>query len=241
MVHTLRLAGRRSVVGGGAHDGLMQFPIRTARRDSAVPPGRIAYDIGASILLLHTFQTEDAFEELLSTGRIAPDPARAEPDFADAYAWMFRQMDQRLPTRGDGALWLWAKIRRRDLVSNCSRSRGKVLLTCRVPRERVLLSEFDDWHRVLNGSPNVLPLPGESDDAYGDRLDAVLDDFFGRVRAACVREDAVSTWPAELRQEIEATWEAIFDSANYERSSYWQATLRELRAEDVTEAVRFEN
>jgi hypothetical protein len=219
----------------------MQFPIRTAHRDSALPPGRIAYDIGAPVLLLHTLQSEDAFEELLFTGRIAPDPARFEPDFADAYAWMFRQMDQRLSTQGDGALWLWAKIRRQDLLSNCSRSRGKVLLTCRVPRKRVLLSEFNDWHRVLNGSPNVLPLPGECDDAYGDRLHALLDDFFARVRATGVRDDAVNTWPEDLRQEIEASWESIFEPANYESTSYWQATVHELHAEDVTGAVRFKN
>jgi hypothetical protein len=219
----------------------MQFPIRTAHVDGSVPRGRIAYDIGAPVLLLHTFQSEAAFEGLLSTGRIKPDPARADPDFAVAYAWMLRQMEERLPTQGGAALWLWAKIRRRDLMSHCRESRGEVLLTCRVPRERVLLSEFDDWHQVLNGSPTVLPLRGESDDAYGDRLDILLDDFFARVGAAGVRDDALSTWPDDLRQEIEATWDSIFDPANYERTSYWQATVHELRVEDVMEAVRFES
>ncbi|MFH5878221.1 DUF3841 domain-containing protein [Arthrobacter sp. NA-172] len=219
----------------------MKFPIRTARRDRAVPPGRIPNDIGSSVLLLHTLQAEEAFEELLSTGRIVPDPSRADPDFEDAYAWMFRQMEQRLPTRGEGALWLWAKIRRRDLVSNWCWPDGNILLTRRVPRERVLLSMYGHWHRVLNASPNVLPLPGESDDAYGDRLDVELDDFFDQVQAAGVRYDAVSTWPDYLRNEIEASWESIFDPAVSERTSYWQATVHELRVEDVVEAVRLQN
>lgn len=34
---------------------------------------------------------------------------------------------------------------------------------------------------VLNGSPNPLALPGESDNAYGDRLNLMFDDFFDRV------------------------------------------------------------
>ncbi|WP_350225255.1 DUF3841 domain-containing protein [Arthrobacter sp. efr-133-TYG-118] len=167
------------------------------------------------------------------------DPTRAWTEFPDAYAWMYRQMQSRLPTRGKGVLWLWAKIRRRDLLSHCRRSRGKVLLTCRISRERVLLSEFDDWHRVLNGSPNLLAHPGESDDAYSNRLNMVLDNFFNQVSAAGVEHEPVSTWPADLRHEIEASWESIFDPTNYPRISYWQATVHELRAEDVTEAVRF--
>lgn len=107
------------------------------------------------------------------------------------------------------------EIRRRDLLSHCRRSRGKVLLTYRIPRERVLPSEFDDWHHVLNGSPNISAHPGESDDAYSDRLDAVLDDFFDRASAAGVEHDPVSTWPQDLRHEIEASWETIFDPTNY--------------------------
>ena len=91
--------------------GKVQFPIRTVPRDSAVPPGRIAYDIDAPVLLLHTFQTEDAFEELLFKGCL-PGSARA----------------------------------------------------CALVGVRRLVL-------VLNGSPNVRPLPGESDGAYGDRLE----------------------------------------------------------------------
>ena len=91
--------------------GKVQFPIRTVPRDSAVPPVRIAYDIDAPVLLLHTFQTEDAFEELLFKGCL-PGSARA----------------------------------------------------CALVGVRRLVL-------VLNGSPNVRPLPGESDGAYSDRLE----------------------------------------------------------------------
>ncbi|GAB2741800.1 hypothetical protein [Sinomonas soli] len=46
-------------------------------------------------------------------------------------------------------------------------------------------------------------------------------------------------WPTELRAELEATWEIIFDPAWYGRAAQWQATVHALRTEDVVEAVRF--
>lgn len=104
-------------------------------------------------------QSEAAFDELCSTGRIVPNTALADPGKAGAYSWLYRQMNTRLPTSGNGALWFWAKIRRGDLINQCGWSNGGVLLTCRVPREHVLLSQYDDWHQVLNKSPAAAPLP----------------------------------------------------------------------------------
>lgn len=215
------------------------FPIRTATRAEAVPPGRVGYDLSAPYLLLHTVQATEGLEELLATGRLVPDPANACADYTQAYAWMLRQMGQRLPTTGEAAVWLWAKIRRTDLLEHCRAYSGQVLLTCRVPRERVLLSHYADWHSVLNTAPNYRDLRGEDEAAADARIDALHGDFYARVDAAGVDEDDLSDWPAELRDELEATWETIFDPAWYRRAVYWQATVHELRSEDVVEVVRF--
>src|SRR4051812_49170046 len=48
----------------------------------AVPPGRGGYDLAADRLLLHTFTTREAFEDLGANGVLRADPSRAEPDFA---------------------------------------------------------------------------------------------------------------------------------------------------------------
>jgi hypothetical protein len=201
----------------------------------------MGYDLSADRLLLHTIQTEEAFEELLSTGRLVPDISRAEPLHADAYDWMFRQMAARLPTAGDGAIWLWAQIRRRELVELCRLSSGEVLLTCRVPRKRVLLSHFGDWHSVLNRTPHVLELPGESDEDYGARLDCIFDDVDARILAAGVPRDAgYRHWPVALRTELEQSWEFVLEPVNYGRYESWQATVHCLREDDVVEAVRIE-
>ncbi|ALO67025.1 hypothetical protein AS189_11625 [Arthrobacter alpinus] len=215
----------------------MHFPIRTSPSAHAVPKGRIPYAIQAPVLLLHTVQSEAAFDELCSTGRIVPNPALAAPTKEDAYSWLYRQMNKRLPTRGDGALWFWAKIRRPDLISQCGWADGDVLLTCHIPREHVLLSQYDDWHQVLNHCPVAAPRPHENDDAYRKRFDDQLDDFFGRVSAAGQWGNRVSDWPENFQHEIEMTWEQIMEPANYPKTVYWRATTHELRAENVTEAV----
>lgn len=215
------------------------FPIRTATRAEAVPPGRVGYDLSAPYLLLHTVQATEGLEELLATGRLVPDPANACADYTQAYAWMLRQMGQRLPTTGEAAVWLWAKIRRGDLIDHLRWYSGQVLLTCRIPRERVLLSHYGDWHSVLNGFPNYRDLPGESEEDADARIDAEREDFYARLHAARADHGDLSGWPPELRAELEATWEIIFDPARYARGAYWQATVHELRAEDVVDAVRF--
>jgi hypothetical protein len=214
------------------------FPVRTAHFDVAVPSGRIGYSLTADRLLLHTIQTAGALEELRSTGKLAPDASFAEPHFEDAYEWMLRQMAARLPTIGDGALWFWARIPRRDLVDLCKASPGSVLLTCKVPRERVLVSHYGDWHAALNGSPHVPDLPGESDDDYVARLERAFEEFEVRQKAAGVPRQPIRNWPADLRADLERTWEHILDPSTFGRSDTLQATMHVLHNEDVLEVVR---
>jgi hypothetical protein len=220
--------------------GVPSFPISEACPADAVPPGRIGYDISADQLLLHTLQSEEAFDALCSAGVLVSDPSRIDPYLVDAYAWLYRQMAARLTTAGDGAIWLWARITRRDLVESCKVSIGQVLLTCRVPRERVLLSHYGDWHAVLNKFPHIPGLPGESVEGYTTRMNRVVDDFWARLRAAGAWGAGIADWPAGLRAEVEQGWEKISDVGNYGRFESWQATMHTLRAEDVVEAVRIQ-
>ncbi|MFC8302610.1 DUF3841 domain-containing protein [Specibacter sp. NPDC057265] len=217
---------------------MASFPIRSAPPDKAVPPGRIGYDLDADVLLLHTVQTNAAFEELLTSGMLRQKPELADPWFPDAYDWMNRMMAARLPTSGNSALWLWAKIRRRDLVTHCRYGRGQVLLTCRIPRERVLLSHDSSWYSALNCYVAVPRLPGESDDERHRRWSHLDDDFNDRLQTAGAADAPVHQWPKELREEMEGSWECIFDRKHFQATDYWQATVHEIYAGDVVEAVR---
>lgn len=174
-----------------------------------------------------------------TAGTLRPDPALVDADFGDAYEWMSAQMRNRLPTIGNGALWLWAQTTREHLVSCCRQARGQVLLTCHVPRDRVLLSHFDGWHSVLNrGLGWLARLPGESEDEASARWEKASDELAARLEHAGVRAAPVRDWPAALRAEIERSWECIFDRSNYGRHEIWQATVHALYAEDVVEVVR---
>lgn len=216
------------------------FPTRSAPPERALPAGRIGYDLDADVLRLHTIQTVQAFEQLQQTGALRADPARVCTEWPEAYGWMSRMMQERLPTTGDTALWLWARIRRDDLVRMCRRERGQVLLECRVPRARVLLSHFDEWHSALNVWPAVPRIPGEPDADYDRRYDQVVDDFRARLDAAGADRGQISSWSADLRADVEQSWECMFDRSWYGRFDCWQATVHELLASDVVEAVLIE-
>ena len=200
------------------------------------PPFRVASDLDAPVLTLQTIQTPAAYDVLQRDGILAGDPALGDADFAEAYDWMRRQMAARLPSSGDGILWLWAKTTYRDLVGNARHARGEVLLTVRVRRERVLLSHFGDWHTVLNRGLNVPLLPGETFEEWSPRFNALYDEWC--VRAGAHHDLPIAAWPPFLRAELEASWESIFDLNNREEPLYVQATVHALRASEVVRAVR---
>ena len=222
-----------------AVSAVSSWRVPEAEPERAVSPGRVGYDLDAGRLLLHTVQSASAFDVLVTTGVLRPDPALADADFTDAYEWMYRQMSERLPTSGTGALWLWARTSRAHLVSCCREARGQVLLTCRVPRVRVLLSHFDGWHSVLNRGLGVMPrLRGESEDDAFARWEKASDELDARLEDTGARAAPVRDWPPDLRAEIEQSWECIFDRGNYGRYDVWQATVHALHADDVVLAIQ---
>jgi len=202
----------------------------------AVPLGRLGYDLSAPAVLLHTVVSADAWVVLARHGTLRADPAQVDDHLRPAFDWIRRQARRRLPgARGRYPLWAWARIPRSDLVtflSRCARwDPGCVFVTARVPRERVLLSLFDDWHAVLGGVP-AFPDGVDADvvEAWFDRLSATVPDWMlpGRCWTA---------WPPELRAELEQSWLRVFDVEAAPRRAWVQATVEELVAADVVDAV----
>lgn len=189
------------------------------------------------MLALSTFQTREAYEVLVRDGVLVGDSTRAWEQFQEAYAWMSRAMeDRRVPGPSDGMVWLWPNPTRRRIRSHAKQASGDVLLTVCVPREWVVISEFADWHFALNRMLHVPQRLGESYEAWDARWSRVWGQFKARVGDLGRRPTA--EWPPELRDEIESSWEAIFDPATWQPDSTLQATMRSLRTEDVVRAVR---
>lgn len=201
------------------------------------PPLTVAADPSADVLTLHTIQTASAYRILVADGVLCGESWLGEPEFQEAYSWMLRQMDERdIPGPRGRMLWLYASTRRNVLRYNAGGARGEVMLTVRIPRDQALISDLQDWHAALNRYLHVPLIPGESYSSWEERWTSLEEAF--SARAGPYYSWPLPRWPDDLRAELETSWEAIFDPATWVEGRTLQATLRELRAEDVLRAVR---
>lgn len=175
---------------------------------------------------LVSFQSPGAWETLRRNGALRADPARAYPAFRPAYRWMMRRMRERLPgCRGGWPLWAWLV---REGNPEPEPPEGPcVRLALAVPPERVLLSDFDGWHAVLN---RVYLLLSEEEDAAWE------------ARLPC--PPLWRALPLRFKKEVARSWSRTFDLDLMARS-WWaegdqriQAVLEEIKLEDVVD-VRF--
>ncbi len=101
-----------------------------------------------------TIQSKESWENAQEIGFLHGHANHAT--FMEPYHWMMSQMGQRL-SGYDGSYPVWVWTEKPDLVqlhhytgrSEC------VCLTLELEPEKVLLSDFDEWHAVLNDSFNA--------------------------------------------------------------------------------------
>jgi len=115
-------------------------------------------------MILYTFQPKEAVKVARKVGYFTCDEEHArdawDVNLKDDTLWdglmkrpyefMRRQMAKRLPNY-TGEYPIWAYVEKLDL--RCCRAEYKyetVLMTIDVPDERVLISDFDGWHFVMN-------------------------------------------------------------------------------------------
>lgn len=223
--------------GRSRRSGVLPPYTDLASRRWFLAPARLFLEPESDLITLHTIQTREAYQTLARESVLVGDSSRGWEEFQEAYGWMLRQMDVRgLPGTAGGLLWLWPAPTARDLRGSARRARGDVLLTVRVALGRALLSEFSDWHAVLNRYLHVPARPDESHKDREARWMALDDDF--RARAKPYDRAPLVEWPTELRAELESSWVAIFDPSTWSTNQSLQATMREVHAADVVRAVR---
>lgn len=193
-------------------------------------------DLDRPALELVTIQSREVAESIMSGRRHAPDPTFVDPAFAEATRWLVLQMNELLPSSGASTVWLWARIPRRSLRTHLRMNRGDVVLRCRVPRERVLLTGFGDWHVVLNHAPFVAPAAGERDQDYEARLDEEYERIARRLAQDGLPANAEwSSYPIDLQRSLEAGWKKMI-STPITRGAAVQATAHYLDPDDVRDA-----
>lgn len=149
---------------------------------------------------------EMPFLQVLRTrGEVIADGRRVWRDCRPAYRWMAAQMERRIgppPRPRAYPLWGWAQWsgpnRRPDMRSSGHLPRGTQCyrLTLDVPEQQVLLSDFSDWHMVLNNG-------------YLARTEAEADAFDAELLAAGISRQSRDYGGFTAR--IEASWERVFD------------------------------
>ncbi|WP_146208078.1 DUF3841 domain-containing protein [Azospirillum sp. TSH64] len=75
-----------------------------------------------------------------------------DPDHPSPYDWMRERLAELMPRfSGDYPVWGWLKRpSTRPSIWGKAAGEATVLVSAIVPRHRILLSDFDDWHAVLN-------------------------------------------------------------------------------------------
>jgi len=162
-----------------------------------------------SLMTLWTIQSKQAWESMETSGTLRGDSVKAEPSFFSAYEWMSRQMKLRIGPSSDSTanpLWAWyqwrgERQRKPDLRAGGHLEKGAmgVRIEFEANERRVLLSDFDLWHYVLNYW--FLPVS----EAEGDRFEAKL---------AAKGLSFFKTKPlpnGRYHRVIEASWQHIFD------------------------------
>lgn len=167
---------------------------------------------------LWTIQPVEVAESLVAGHTHVCDPARSElwteiEDFRQAYTWMCTQLDAHAgtdpSTRPELPIWAWRRwggeVRRPDRRHSLFRyARKEAIIHCGIPDDQVLLSDFEDWHSVLNGYPHL-------DESEWLRLGALHQRGLG---------DDPFDWPLD---RTEATWPGVLgDHGGNTQAVFWQ-------------------
>ena len=154
-----------------------------------------------------TIQRPSWWRTLQERGEIRGDGRYVCHHFRPAYKWMMEQMRRRVPGYGGGfPIWLW-HTPKPDLRHSGHLARGEQALRIELelPREIVLLSDFETWHCVLNRWHLSLSW---RESREWDRRTKDYDQFR-------------QTLPPSLEAELQATWDRVFDLDLVHRTKLW--------------------
>lgn len=149
---------------------------------------------------LWTIQHRDAYQLLMKKGVLRANEQFlfCKDELRFAYDWMAKQMKIRIGSPPDSIkypVWAWyqweGQKTRRDLRFSGYAKRGTpmVQLEFEIDEKKILLSDFDDWHVVLN---NTYLADNKQD----------FDDFY-------------ATSHKDRKHEIEISWNKIFETEKY--------------------------
>lgn len=108
-----------------------------------------------ALVRVWTYQGDDAWNIAQARGYFSGSSHHIENEdhFAPApYAWMREQMKKRLPDySGDYPVWAWMKrLSAKKWPQKYMGTQERHRITALIPRKRILISNYETWHSVLN-------------------------------------------------------------------------------------------
>lgn len=216
-------------------------------------------DPNAEQYVLWTVQNEQVYQDVLDNGVYHVSPSRIIfPENDDsyivcnrAYRWLSEQMRSRVAETNANVqypIWAWFKHQGKahgkpDMRESGHGEKGEhvVRLRLEIPKDRVLLSDYDDWHFALNYW--YLGINEADSDAFDEELKRHGISFQELQTLATKDDDGM----ADIKERIENSWEKMFDVTRPVVDGWnfdWamrsiQATFWELRLSDITQVEHF--
>lgn len=185
-----------------------------------------------------TVQPKAVYTEILKKGVFQCDPAKsvlvAECEFGPAYDWLSVKMTEQVGPPPDGIKYpVWARHtmnweHKRPDMRRCEFRRTikpYVLIEAEIDDERVLLSDEENWHFVLNNCYYSASKTDEALDSEYEWLESLTE------------EEHI-----DIKKKY---WERIFEVSPYDdgfdrHGCYIQTTFWELRKEDIVKVWIYE-
>lgn len=126
-----------------------------------------------------TLQNENAWEIFREQGYL--EGIREYAGYPDEYQWMMKQMKKRLLNyNGEYPIWLWPKKPDMRSTGHFNSQTRCVRITLELDDKDVLISDFMEWHIVLNDGFNA-DNEQEYDDFYAGRLSITKEESWERI------------------------------------------------------------
>lgn len=179
--------------------------------------------------------SSEARQALYDEGRIVGDKSRITfEDFEPAYKWMADQMAGKIapPPAGVEAwpVWAWFKKDETGFVDPNDEEyedQGLWVLTFEADTEQVVMSDFGDWHHVLNGW--YLADRHTADEGLAE------DEAFSKELESAGIEWADRPYPEPFWQRVTKSWERVFDVREGEhgvQATFWVLNASQVIAEE---------
>lgn len=182
-------------------------------------------------MILWTIQPIEVYELIQKQGYYICDEKKSELisnfDFDKPYDWLVKEMKKKIgnpPLNVKYPVWAWhtwnKKRHKPDLrVSHATRGTKLVCLEIEIPDEDVVLSDFDNWHCVLND----WYLPQVTSEEEFDKAFEIFE------KLSKEEQETIKKKSWELIFDIEYSDKPWQENGSYIQATFWKLSITQIK------------